>query len=113
MDETTWVVTEDPLGVRVDFDLRSEESCFIELFFTKSDIEKLMHMDTFGKYSLELDGISGNVSRARGDINKHKLAFTYLNGGTGYGSVHYNHGKVKNIMTNAIEKIWKLEKEIK
>ncbi|MDQ7731712.1 hypothetical protein QT231_03320 [Halomonas sp. SpR1] len=110
MDETTWMVTEEPLGVRVNFDLRSEENCFIELFFTKKDIEQLMHMDTFGKYFLELDGISGNVSRTRGDINRNTLAFTYLNGGTGYGSVHYNHGKLKNIMACAIEKIWKLEK---
>ena len=111
MDGTTWEINQEPLGVRVNFDQTTEENCFIELFFTKEDIEKLMHMDTFGKYYHELDGINGNVARSRGNINNNKLGFTYRNGATGDGSVCYNHGKVKKIMTTAIEQIWKIENE--
>ncbi|MEZ8495237.1 hypothetical protein BCU97_18285 [Vibrio splendidus] len=114
MDKTKWVVTEEPLGVRVNFDLTSDESCFIELFFTKEDVEQLMHMDTFGNYGLELEGIRGSVSRKCGDIDKNNLAFAYRNGGSGndYGTVYYNHRKLKEIMTNAIEEIWKLERKV-
>lgn len=110
MNETSWAVRKDPLGVDVTFDVREQENCLISLFFTKEDIETLMLLDTFGKYRADLEGIKGNVTRSRGDIDKNNLTFTYSNGGVDYfGTVCYNHRKVKDIMTAAIEEIWALE----
>lgn len=105
MDETKYYLNEDMDGVEVNFDLRNQENCFIQISFTENDIGNLMNMDVFGKYEMDIEGISGSCSRSKGPLDKQTISFCYKNGASGVGTVFYNFKKLKVIMTDAFEQI--------
>ncbi|MEH0020841.1 MAG: hypothetical protein V6Z89_14390 [Desulfobacter sp.] len=109
MDETTYYLNETMDELKVNFDMRDQSSCFIQLTFTKKDIGNLMNMETLGKYEMDVEGISGNCSRSRDPLEKQTISFCYKNGSRGIGTVFYNYKKLKIIMTDAFEQICKFD----
>lgn len=111
MDNTTYELSEDMDGVSINFDLTNDEDCFIQLFFTRDDIGNLMNMDVFGKYKMEIEGISGTCTRDRGPLEQQKICFNYSNSDSQIGTVYYSYEKLKKIMTNCFSALHKLQTE--
>lgn len=107
MDETTYELSEGLDGVSINFDLTDDESCFIQLFFTRKDIGNLMNMDVIGKYNMEIEGISGHCARGKGPLDQQNISFTYSNGFGQVGTVYYNYKKLKEIMTSSFSALCK------
>lgn len=109
MDKTTYELDHDKKTLNVRFDLRNQEDCTIDLFFTVNDIHTLNNMYQCGIYDGKiLEGTSGACSRDKVPLHKQKIAFIYKNGGNGDGSVYYDSKKFMKIITETFEEINKL-----
>jgi hypothetical protein len=105
IDKTRYDIFKDAQYVRVEFDLNGEENCQIGLDFTKSDVLNIINMKTLKKTKIDVEGISGNAVLQSGFGEMQKIAFTYKNGSSGYGTVPYPYARLVRMLNGAFSEL--------
>lgn len=78
MDETSYIISRKKL--MVNFDLRDQENCFINLTFTIDDILNILNMDALKKLKIEVKGIEGTASLPAIRTVDRNICFNYRSG---------------------------------
>lgn len=106
MDKTSYYISDDNQLVHVNFDVRDQESCSIELSFTKDDILNILNMSTFRKEKIDINGIEGVATlNLRHDTNR-QIVFNYRNGSVvDSGTVFYSYEKLTILLEKAFSDI--------
>jgi hypothetical protein len=105
MDETTYEVSVEHNNIRVLFDLRTEENCFIGLTFSEDDALAIINMKHLGQNKIPLKSIGGNASLGSGKPSGKNICLAYKNGNTGTGTVFYPYEKLTLLLSQAFSEL--------
>jgi len=105
MDETTYKVSVEDNSIRVHFDLRAEESCFIDLPFSEDDALAIINMKHLGQNKIPVKSISGDASLDSGRPSDRNICLAYKNGSTGTGTVIYPYEKLTVLLSQALSEL--------
>ena len=105
MDETTYEVSVENNNIRVRFDLRTEENCFIDLSFSENDVLAIINMKHLGQSKIPIKSIGGEASLASGKPSDRLICLAYKNGNTGTGTVIYPYEKLAGLLSQAFSEL--------
>ena len=105
MDETSYKVSVEDNSIRVHFDLRSEENCFIELQFSEGDALSIINMKHLGKTNIPIGSIGGAASLGSGKPAERDICLAYRNGNRGTGTVNYPYERLSALLNEALTEL--------
>ena len=105
MDETSYKVSVEDNSIRVLFDLRSEENCFIELQFSEDDALSIINMKHLGRTNIPIGSIGGTASLGSGKPTEGNIFLAYRNGNRGTGTVCYPYEKLSTLLNEAFTEL--------
>ncbi len=103
MDETDYQISFKDRRIRVRFDLREEENCFIELSFSEDDALAIINMRHLGKKNIEVESIGGTASLDGGRRPDRKICLAYAN--MEMGTVFYPYEKLTVLLNTAFSEL--------
>lgn len=106
MDETDYRISAEDRRIHVSFDLRSDESCFIELSFSEDDALAIINMKHLGKKKIEVESIGGTASLPEGRSLERKICLAYANKEA--GTVFYPYEKLSTLLSTAFSDLSRL-----
>ncbi|WP_227818314.1 hypothetical protein [Nitrogeniibacter aestuarii] len=105
MDETRYEVFVEHRRIRVLFDLRNDESCFLGLSFFEEDALAIINMGHLGQKLISVDGINGTASLSGERSLGRNICLAYENGGSGIGTVFYPYAKLTRLLEQALSEL--------
>lgn len=106
MDETTYRISHEEQEICVNFDLREDENCFIELSFSKDDVLNIINMGTFRKEKIDLKSIEGSASLPLKNSPDRNIGFSYRSKDlVDSGTVFYSYDKLSVLLNEAFTKL--------
>ena len=106
MDETTYRISHDDQEVHVNFDLRDQENCFIQLSFSKKDVLNIINMGLLHKCKIDVAGIEGVACLESGIADERQICFSYRNRSkVESGTVFYSYKKLSDLLNEAFAKL--------